>query len=266
MRVYQVDAFTDRAFRGNPAAVCILTGPLGDSLMQNIAMEMNLSETAFIYPLEAGFDLRWFTPKYEVNLCGHATLATAHMLWEKGIIGIQSSIDFHTRSGKLSAKKKETFIELDFPAELEKPAESNAVVEKALGVHPVYTGKNKFDYLIEVDSAETLRRLEPDFNLLRTIESRGFMVTSQSDTKGYDFISRFFAPFYGIDEDPVTGSAHCCLGPYWSSKLKKNILTGFQASRRGGLIKVRVEKDRVYLGGQAVTVMEGVLLLNTEPD
>ncbi len=261
LAIYQVDAFTDRPFGGNPAAVCIVNEELADSLMQDIAAEMNLSETAFVSPGNGDFSLRWFTPTTEVQLCGHATLAAAHVLWKEGHASADEVLEFNTRSGKLSARLNGDLVELDFPAESGREAEPPAQLLQALAVDPVYVGKNRFDYLVEVQSASTLRDMEPDFALLETLKMRGVIVTAESDREDWDFISRFFAPAVGVDEDPVTGSAHCFLGPYWSRKLKRSSLTGYQASERGGTVSVRPEGQRVILGGQAVTVMRGKLSL-----
>lgn len=258
--IFQVDAFTDRPFAGNPAAVCVLSKPADEHWMQHLANEMNLSETAFLVEREDGYDLRWFTPAVEVELCGHATLASAHILWEQGFLPPDRPARFHTRSGLLGAVRKDRWIELDFPAVPETPAETPEELLKAFGASPQYAGKNRFDFLLEFESADTVRKMSPDFTLLKQISGRGFMVTSRSDSSPYDFISRFFAPAAGINEDPVTGSAHCCLGPYWAKKLGKKELTGYQASARGGVVRVRVGNDRVYLAGQAVTVMRGTLL------
>jgi len=257
--IVQVDAFTDRAFAGNPAAVCLLDGPRDERWMQNVAREMNLSETAFLSLRSDGYDLRWFTPTAEVDLCGHATLASAHVLWEEEILDKQETARFHTRSGLLSATRKDGWIEMDFPAEAQKPALAPPALTRALGATPVYIGKNRFDYLVELESEAVLRSLRPDLGLLKTLPARGVIVTSPSDSKDYDFVSRFFAPAVGIDEDPVTGSAHCCLGPYWQKRLKKDNFTAYQASARGGLVRVTVQGDRVLLGGQAVTVLRGEL-------
>jgi PhzF family phenazine biosynthesis protein len=258
--IFQVDAFTDKPFAGNPAAVCILPEPAHEDWMQHLANEMNLSETAFLVRQEDGFNLRWFTPAVEVELCGHATLASAHILWEQGFLPAERQARFHTRSGLLSAMRKGHWIELDFPAEPEVQNDIPLSLLKAIGASVQYVGKNRFDFLIELESAETVRRLVPNFTLLSSIEGRGFIVTSRSDSSQYDFISRFFAPSAGVNEDPVTGSAHCCLGPYWAKKLGRNELVGYQASARGGVVKVRIGDDRVYLSGQAVTVMRGTLL------
>ncbi|MGD9227525.1 MAG: PhzF family phenazine biosynthesis protein [Desulfobacterales bacterium] len=260
VEVFQVDAFTDKPFAGNPAAVCVLPEAADEAWMQNVANEMNLSETAFLVQQENGYNLRWFTPAVEVELCGHATLASAHILWEQGLLAPDAQVRFFTRSGLLTAIRKALWIELDFPAE---PEEQTAIPEtlfRALGADAQYVGKNRFDFLLEYESAETVRKMTPDFTLLSAISTRGVMVTSRSDSSDYDFISRFFAPAFGVNEDPVTGSAHCCLGPYWAKKLGKKELTAFQASARGGVVKVRVGDERVILGGQAVTVMRAIIL------
>ena len=257
--IIQVDAFTNKPFSGNPAAVCVMPKPADETWMQNVATEMNLSETAFLYPQDDGYNLRWFTPAAEVDLCGHATLASAHVLWETGHLSPEAEARFYTKSGLLTAQRKGDWIKMDFPAEpaTETPAPPN--LADALGVKPVYVGKNRFDYLVEVNSEKTIRTLQPDFTLLKTITSRGVMVTSRATTPGYDFVSRFFAPGVGIDEDPVTGSAHCCLGPFWQARLEKDDFTAYQASPRGGVVRVRLEGNRVKLGGQAVTVLRGEL-------
>ncbi len=261
MRVplYQVDAFTAEVFKGNPAAICVLPGPRDERWMQDVAREMNPSETAFLNRREDGFELRWFTPAIEVELCGHATLASAHVLWEAGYLDPTSPARFHTRSGILTAGRRGDWIELDFPADPDEPASEPPGLARALGVEVKYVGKSRFDYLVEVESEEVLRNMEPDFKLLRSIPARGVIVTSLSNAPEYDFISRFFAPQSGVDEDPVTGSAHCCLGPFWGKRLGKSELVGFQASVRGGVVRVRMAGDRVILGGQAVTVLRGEL-------
>ncbi|MEN6321835.1 MAG: PhzF family phenazine biosynthesis protein [Syntrophaceae bacterium] len=257
--IIQVDAFTDRPFKGNPAAVCILSQYRNDAWMQNVAREMNLSETAFLEKKEDFFNLRWFTPAVEVELCGHATLASSHVLWEIGYLNLTEEARFSTKSGLITAVFKDGWIEMNFPAEPESAASAPPDLSKAMGVEFKYVGKNRFDYLVEVESEETIRRLDPDFSLLTTIPMRGVIVTSPSQSEKYDFTSRFFAPQVGVNEDPVTGSAHCCLGPYWGSRLGKNNVVGFQASSRGGIVRVRMDKNRVYLGGQAVTVLRGEL-------
>jgi len=261
LKIYQVDAFTEKAFAGNPAAVCVLPSPADDSWMQNLAREMNLSETAFLVQRDDGFDLRWFTPAVEVDLCGHATLASAHTLWETGILPPTETARFHTKSGHLAANKVGDWIELDFPLITQKSVAPPEGLTDALGAVPIYVGQSRHDYLAELDSEETVRRLNPNVFRLRDLNIRGIIVTSKATTAGYDFVSRFFAPGSGIDEDPVTGSAHCCLGPYWQAKLGKDELLAYQASKRGGTVKVRVGSDRVYLQGQAVTVMVGELTI-----
>ena len=260
LKIYQVDAFTDKPFSGNPAAVCVLPEVRDEKWMQNVAMEMNLAETAFLVQQADGYSLRWFTPALEVKLCGHATLASAHILWETGQLPSNQSARFHTKSGLLTAEKIGTGIELNFPATPEEPAAILPELFQAIKVKASYTGKSKFDYLIEVESEEIVRSLEPDFGLLKKLSVRGAIVTSRASSDGFDFVSRFFAPAAGIDEDPVTGSAHCTLGPYWSKRLGKNELVAYQASRRGGTVRVRVANNRVFLGGQAVTVLTGGLV------
>jgi PhzF family phenazine biosynthesis protein len=257
--LFQVDAFTDKPFAGNPAAVCILSEPRDARWMQSVAQEMNLSETAFVLREGDGFNLRWFTPTIEVDLCGHATLASAHILWEAGHLKPDQQARFSTRSGRLTADRKGQWIEMDFPAEPANPATAPPDLVKALGVPSKYVAKNRLDYLVEVDSEQTLRKLRPDFTLLAKVMARGFIVTSRAALSGYDFVSRFFAPGAGINEDPVTGSAHCCLGPFWSIRLGKTEFVAYQASARGGALRVRVSGQRVHLGGQAVTVLRGEL-------
>jgi PhzF family phenazine biosynthesis protein len=259
VRITQVDAFTNQPFRGNPAAVCVLAAPADEEWMQNVAREMNLSETAFLDPQDDGYRLRWFTPTVEVALCGHATLASAHVLWEEGNLRADKVAHFHTKSGILTAQKQGDWIELDFPATLEQACEPPDGLAEALPVAFQYVGKNKFDYLVEVESEDAVRMLQPDFTALRKLPVRGVIVTSRASSPDYDFVSRFFAPGSGIDEDPVTGSAHCCLGPYWRKRLGKESFTAYQSSARGGIVRVRVIGDRVKLGGQAVTVMRGEL-------
>ena len=258
MKLFQIDAFTSEAFRGNPAAVCLLDRERDASWMQDVAAEMNLSETAFLLPLDDGYSLRWFTPAVEVALCGHATLASAHALWEEHGL---ASTRFHTKSGLLTAERNGDLIELDFPATREERADAPEGLLESLGVDaPVYVGKNKFDYLVEVTSEDIVRKLDPDHAQLRTIPVRGVIVTSRAAMEGADFVSRFFAPGSGIDEDPVTGSAHCCLTPYWSAKLGKDVMTAYQASQRGGFVYVQLTGDRVKLRGHAVTILRGELL------
>jgi PhzF family phenazine biosynthesis protein len=262
--IYQVDAFSERPFAGNPAGVCLL--PSDDpraadaGWQQDVAREMNLSETAFLRPRAEGFDLRWFTPVMEVDLCGHATLAAAHILFERGLLAADGEARFHTASGLLTAVRREDWLELDFPAEPAESVEAPPALREALGVPALFVGRNRLDYLVEVDSEDTVRSLRPDFGRLRALRERGVMVTSRARSRNYDFVSRFFAPGAGIDEDPVTGSAHCCLGPYWGERLGRTELTGYQASARGGLVRVRLAGPRVKLVGRAVTVITGELL------
>jgi PhzF family phenazine biosynthesis protein len=254
--IVQVDAFTSTPFAGNPAAVCVLEEPRDAAWMQLVAREMNLAETAFLRIRADGFDLRWFTPMVEVDLCGHATLASAHVLWETGRLGSTETARFHTRSGLLTAVRRGDWIELDFPATPDQPADPPPGLVEALGATPRYVGKSRFDYLVQLDSQEAVHDLRPDFGRLRQIAARGVIATSRSSTAGCDFVSRFFAPAAGIDEDPVTGSAHCCLAPFWSRLLGKKEFLARQISARGGILKVRLQG----LAGQATTVLRGELL------
>jgi PhzF family phenazine biosynthesis protein len=272
IRIVQVDAFTNRPFTGNPAAVCVLHYSPSDGWMQNVAREMNLAETAFLTPAQSsavsepfGYHLRWFTPAVEVDLCGHATLASAHVLWEDGHLPPHEPARFHTRSGLLVARKRGEWIDLDFPSTPPQPVEAPATLLKALPVRANFVGQTKFDYLVRVASEGELRSLEPEFALLRKIPTRGVIVTARSESPEFDFISRFFAPAAGIDEDPVTGSSHCALGPYWSNELGKTQLTAYQASPRGGVVRVTANGSRVILGGQAVTVLRGDLINPSNP-
>jgi len=261
--LFHVDAFTDRPFAGNPAAVCLLPVWKKDGWLQAVAREMNLSETAFLVKQPAHFDLRWFTPIVEVDLCGHATLASAHILWQQGHTK-EDEIRFSTKSGILKALRHGDGIELDFPVKPEVAAEAPPGLLEALGVSARYVGKNQFDYLVEVESEATLRGIAPDFKRLATVPVRGVIVTSKSADPSFDFVSRYFAPASGVDEDPVTGSAHCCLADFWRKRLGKTDFVAFQASARGGVVKVRVTKDRVFLGGKAVTVAKGELLVGSD--
>ncbi len=255
-----VDAFTDRPFAGNPAAVCVLPGPADESWMRAVAAEMNLSETAFLHPEADGYRLRWLTPAVEVDLCGHATLASAHVLWEEGHLRPGRPATFHTRSGRLTATQRAASIELDFPV---KPSETIATPDglaDALGCSIVEVRRNAFDLLVVVGSASVLKGLQPDFRKLAALPVRGVIVTAPSDDPAHDFVSRFFAPGSGVDEDPVTGSAHCALAPYWAGILGKTAMVGHQVSKRGGLVGVRLEGERVTLIGRAVTVWRGRLV------
>jgi PhzF family phenazine biosynthesis protein len=259
LAITQVDAFAERAFSGNPAAVCLLEQPPDESWMQLVASEMNLSETAFLLRRDGGFGLRWFTPTLEVDLCGHATLASAHLLWEQGHLRPEQPARFHTKSGVLTAQKKGTWIEMDFPATPATPEPHFQVLESALGMKARYVGRSCFDYLVEVESEDAVRGVTPDFAGIGRLKVRGVIVTSRASGSGYDFVSRFFAPASGINEDPVTGSAHCCLGPFWKERLGRDDLTGYQASARGGFVRTRCAENRVHISGQAVTVMRGEL-------
>jgi PhzF family phenazine biosynthesis protein len=269
----QVDAFTSEAFAGNPAAVCFLPGERDAAWMQKVAREMNLAETAFLRPLdgEGGqreFELRWFTPTVEVDLCGHATLASAHALWESGRLAPTETAVFHSRSGRLSAARNggDGWIQMDFPLTRNEPAPTpDGLLEALGGVAAVYVGRSRFDYLVQVESEAYLRGVSPDFRLLSAHEARGVIVTSQAEDPDYDFVSRFFAPRAGIDEDPVTGSAHCTLADFWARQLGKTRFLARQISPRGGVLRVEVcaglpGGDRVLLGGQAITVLRGELL------
>jgi PhzF family phenazine biosynthesis protein len=261
IRIVQVDAFTNRPFAGNPAAVCVLQESKPDQWLRDVAREMNLSETAFLTPRDGGYDLRWLTPAVEVDLCGHATVASAHVLWEDGHLPQGQQAVFHTRSGRLTADRRGEWIELDFPAKVAEAADAPPELLRSLHIEkPFFVGRNAFDYLVEVDSEETLRGLSPDHSALRKIPVRGVIVTARPAGGELDFVSRFFAPGSGVDEDPVTGSAHTALGPYWAERLGKTEFTAYQASARGGVVRVKLSGDRVLLGGQAVTVMTGELL------
>jgi PhzF family phenazine biosynthesis protein len=257
--IVQVDAFTDRPFAGNPAAVCILPAPRPERWMQQVAHEMNLPETAFVNREGDAFRLRWFTPVVEVDLCGHATLACAHALWEFGVLEPDQAARFQTRSGLLSAEREGEWIFLDFPATPAQPLRDAAELTRALGLTPDYAGQSQFDYLVEVDSEDAVRRAQPDLARLRTLPVRGWWRWRRAASREYDFVSRFFGPAVGVDEDPVTGSAHCCLGPFWAARLGQPDLRAYQASPRGGSVRVRVRGERVHLGGQAVTVLRGEL-------
>jgi len=258
--LFHVDAFTERPFAGNPAAVCVLPAWKNDAWLAAIGREMNLSETAFLVKSASGFGLRWFTPTVEVDLCGHATLASAHILWEQGF-AISPEIQFSTKSGVLKALRRPDGIDLDFPLKPEEPAPAPPGLLEALGVAAKYIGKSQFDYLVEVESETALRAVTPDFQSLAKTPARGVIVTSKSNDPRFDFVSRFFAPGAGIDEDPVTGSAHCCLADFWRKRLDKAEFRAFQASARGGVVQVRIQNSRVLLGGKAVTVAKGELLL-----
>src|SRR5688572_17284107 len=253
LRITQVDAFTNRPFAGNPAAVCILPNAAEPAWMLNVAREMNLAETAFLVRQNDGYDLRWFTPTIEIDLCGHATLASAHVLWEDGHLKPDAQARFHTKSGLLTADRRDSWIELDFPSTPAEPAATPPGLVAALGAKPLFVGRSRFDFLVELADEAAVRALDPDLGAVARVQARGVIVTSRADTGRYDFVSRFFAPQAGVPEDPVTGSAHCALTPYWSAKLGKPALMAYQASERGGELRLRLAGERVRLGGQAVT-------------
>lgn len=257
--LWLVDAFSDRPFHGNPAAVCLLADPMPDHWLQQVAAEMNLSETAFLIREDDGFGLRWFTPTIEVDLCGHATIASAHFLWSDGHLKPHAEARFHTRSGLLTAREREGWITLDFPATPAAPAYPPHGLEEALGATAVRVGRSIYDVLVELENEAAVRAVKPDLKALGEIPARGVIITARADTPGYDFVSRFFGPAAGVPEDPVTGSAHCALGPWWAEALGRDDLVGFQASSRGGVVRVEVRGERVRLAGQAVTVSRGTL-------
>lgn len=259
--ITQVDAFTDKPFAGNPAAVCVLDRFRDEAWMRLVAREMNLSETAFVCRRADGldFDLRWFTPSVEVDLCGHATLATAHVLFTQGYAGSQETVRFHTRSGILKAMREDGWITLDFPAEPAHPVQVPPELLAAFPKAPVWVGQNRMDYILAFEDEAYVTDCVPDFTLLSKVESRGVIITARSRDDRYDFVSRFFGPLVGVPEDPVTGSAHCCLTPYWAEELGKTEMVGYQASERGGVVRVALQGDRVLLSGQAVTVLQGFL-------
>jgi PhzF family phenazine biosynthesis protein len=264
--IIQVDAFTNKPFTGNPAAVCVLDTPRGDSWMQNVAEEMNLSETAFLIQQEDSYHLRWFTPTTEVPLCGHATLASAHVLWTEGYLSVEQVARFSTQSGLLTATKKGDWIELDFPVIRSIPITPPPELEDVLAIPYQAVYQNSLGYLVELESEELVKQFQPNFPQIRTLSVNHLIVTSLAQSE-YDFVSRFFAPKLGIDEDPVTGIAHCCLAAFWRDtsgdrcdRLKKDEFLAYQASQRGGVVKVGYTGgDRVFLAGQAVTVMRGKL-------
>ncbi|MBD2453904.1 PhzF family phenazine biosynthesis protein [Nostoc sp. FACHB-87] len=260
--ITQVDAFTDKPFAGNPAAVCVLPAPKDTDWMQQVAQEMNLSETAFLVKQEDGFNLRWFTPAVEVPLCGHATLASAHVLWSQGHLASDEVARFHTKSGLLIAKRQNEWIELNFPANHSQVTIAPPELSTALGVNYQAVYQNSLGYLVEIESEDVVRQMQPNFQLLKTFPVDGVIVTSKAHPGSeFDFVSRFFAPALGIDEDPVTGAAHCCLAPFWRDRLDKNTFLAYQASHRGGVVKLYYDGgDRVLLSGQAVTILKGELI------
>jgi len=262
MNIYIVDAFTKTTFKGNPAGVCILENNIDEDMMQNIAMEVNLSETSFVLKQGDSFSIRWFTPATEVPLCGHATLASAHILWEQKFVNKNIPIHFLTRkSGSLKIKYKNEMIVMDFPQLFTTPTDDNEIVQKAFDVKPKFVGCDDTDYLIEVENENAVKNYQPNFDLLKQLQ-KSIIITAQSYNKDYDFVSRMFAPNLGINEDPVTGSAHCYLAPYWGKKLNKSILTGYQVSHRPGFVECELlNNSRLLLKGTARTVIKGELNL-----
>jgi len=263
IRIVHIDAFTEAPFAGNPAGVCFLTELREEAWMQQIAFEMNLSETAFLVRQEDGFSLRWFTPTTEVDLCGHGTLASAHALWDSAELGQGEQARFYTRSGLLTAEQRDGLVWLDFPALSETQAEAPAELLAGLGIdsRPRYVGRFGDEYLIELDGEEQVRQVQPDFAALRKLPGSAVVVSGLCTSGRFDFVSRCFAPWMGVDEDPVTGSVHCCLGPFWGKRLGKQKLLAYQASARGGVIHIALRGERVGLGGHAVTVVRGELVV-----
>ena len=258
--LHLIDAFAAGPFTGNPAGIVLLTHPGEERWMQQLAMELNQAETAFIVPQQDGFNLRWFTPVAEVDLCGHATLAAAHCLWEGGHLALASEARFHTRSGLLTAQRDaEGWITIDLPAIHSIPVVAPTTLSVALGATPHTVLRGDFDLLCVVDRAEVVRALTPDFRMLAALDARGVLVTAPGDAAGIDFVSRCFFPGLGVPEDPVTGSAHCALAPYWRGVLGRDALTAWQASRRGGMVRCIVAGTRVRLTGRAVTTLRGTL-------
>jgi PhzF family phenazine biosynthesis protein len=262
-----VDAFTAEPYRGNPAGICVLAAPASDQWMQSVAIEMNHAETAFLVKTSNGYNLRWFTPGGEVDLCGHATLASAHYLWETGALAAREQARFHTRSGLLTADRldlnSQPWIELDFPSEPAQPAATPPNLAAMLGADPAFVGRNRMDYLVELKDEATVRNLQPDFKQIAAFSTaedvRGIIVTAASTYGEAEIVSRCFYPRYRLDEDPVTGSAHCALAPYWMPRLGKQEIVAYQASARGGWLRLRLAGNRVKLRGQAVTTLHGEL-------
>ena len=265
MKLFQVDAFADKPFAGNPAGVCILSDTRPDGWMLSVAREMNLSETAFVTRQRDAYGLRWFTPKTEVPLCGHATLASAHILWEEKLEAEGTTIRFQTKSGTLQARQAGKRVEMDFPARRVEPVNGNNDINESLQVSPLrtYNGTYATDgdlFLLEVESEDIVRRIAPDYQRLLSTAALAVIVTSRSSSSEYDFVSRFFAPAAGVNEDPVTGSAHCYLTPYWGTKFGKKEMVGYQASQRSGIVYCKWTDDRVWIGGKAITMFKAELL------
>ena len=257
--LYQVDAFTDQLFKGNPAGVCLLPAEKSDEWMKDLAAEMNLSETAFLLKNGEDFDLRWFTPSTEIELCGHATLASAHILWQEGIVPVEQAIRFHTHSGLLTASCQGDWIELNFPARRYTPVTEIEGITNAVGMVPDEVYQSASNLLYVYSDENSVRNMTPDFTALARFDYHGLIVTAPVATSPYDFVSRVFAPAIGINEDPVTGSSHCTLAPYWQERLHKDHFIAYQASKRGGVLKLRISGERVYISGQAVTVFATTL-------
>ncbi|WP_254847768.1 PhzF family phenazine biosynthesis protein [Paenibacillus odorifer] len=260
--LYIIDAFAEQAYSGNPAAVCLLEHPVDEGYMQKTAAEMNLSETAFLWTEEDGYRLRWFTPKVEVKLCGHGTLASAHVLWESGLLAPDMEARFYTRSGLLRASRSGDLISLYFPPYQLQPSPVISGLAAALGIaeaNVVETMRYADNVLVRLDQEARVRELSPDFGALSGLEGRGFAVTAESSIEGIDCISRFFAPKVGVNEDPVTGSAHTALAPFWADRLNRTQLTAYQASKRGGLLQLEVSKDEIKMSGRALTIVSGEL-------
>jgi len=261
IEITQVDAFAQEKFKGNPAAICILDEAGDEVWMQQVALEMNLSETAYVVAQDDGFSLRWFTPAAEVDLCGHATVAAAHVLWEKEIVSKDAACVFHTRSGVLTARLLDGRIAVEFPAGTVECIDDYGEISDALGVELVAAFQNPLSYVLaEIADEQSVYDLCPDMSKLKSIPFKGFVATAASKKDSLDFVSRFFAPSLGVDEDPVTGSAHCVLGPFWANKLGKNTMSAFQASPRGGRVSVQVDGETVTLSGYAITTMRGTLI------
>ncbi|QNK89131.1 PhzF family phenazine biosynthesis protein [Sporosarcina sp. resist] len=261
MKLSSFNTFTEKAFKGNPAAVCLLSEEKARNWMQNVAKEINLPVTAFINRNNNEYHLRWFTPSTEIPICGHGTLASSFFLWKNGYVEKEKTINFYTKNGILKSRFVDEWVQLEFPSILEEKSIAPDLLIEALGVEPTYVGKNQLDYLVEVKSEAIIRDLKPRIDLIAQLPARGVIVTSHSSSNEYDFVSRFFSPAQGLNEDYVTGSAHCCLGPYWKGKLQKSEFTAYQASDRGGILKVKVIDDKVLLSGKVVTVFEGDLTI-----
>lgn len=254
MKLFQVDAFTKTKFKGNPAGVCIVDQPLGDAQMQAIAAEMNLAETAFVQLAEPVNKLRWFTPTVEVELCGHATLSTAHILYERDYVEKENPIRFQTASGVLTTSFENGVISMDFPAI---PAEDISVPEifrEIFASNIIAAAEVAKDFVLEFESEQAVRQAAPQMDLLKKHSRKGVIITASSSGDPYDFVSRYFAHHVGIDEDPVTGYAHCVLTPFWHKRLHKEHFKAYQASRRGGALELQLKGERVVLKGFAVTV------------